>query len=281
MCPFSLRYDAGTQKRLIQVPDYFQGESKTILEQLEDIGMEQISEILASKDLTSFCKWMVSKIDHVAEFSALKVGGSMMVAGELLSNDDAPEIGLNEGCATAIRCLAHAYKTTRILPTWLKTKELNDMKADCITKADMKRIMREMQANWTPKVDQVWSIRRTRGDGADRWGEAVEVGFRPTRTILGIEEVLCEGGCRLLRAIEYARNPLIGYPKGEFTPPAQPKRLTNVTLLHVDGGRIIRTTGVSFVPSLAPALPPLLLNGTNSQNALYPYRPAWVVPFSD
>ena len=107
--------------------------------------------------------------------------------------------------------------------------------------------MKAMQAGWTPKVDEVWAERRKRDD-ASRWDESVEKGFRPTRTELGIEEVLCETGCRLLRAIAYALDPnVVDYPKGEFKMRAR-KDLRNVTLLHVEDGAIVRTTGVSFVP---------------------------------
>ena len=206
---------------------------------------------------------MSRSIDGVANFSALKVGGAMMFAGELLQNDDGPALGDDEGASTCMRCLVHAVATKDPdFPTWLKNKELDKIQhaevtptgtllfktgAAEVTQVDRHRIVKAMQAGWTPKVDEVWAERRKR-DGASRWDESIAIGFRPMRTFLGIEELLCETGCRLLRAISHALNPkAVDYPKGEFKMRAR-KDLRNVTLLHVVDGAIFRTPGVAFEP---------------------------------
>jgi hypothetical protein len=135
---------------------------------------------------------------------------------------------------------------THHFQTWLKRKELDKMGAEYVTQADRIRIIRAMQAGWVAKIDIVWRERR-KTDDASRWDESVERGFRPTRTVLGIEEALCEGGCRLLRAMAHALD-LVDYPKGEFKMRVR-KDFSNVTLLHVDGsGSIVRSTGVAFRP---------------------------------
>ena len=108
------RYDAGSQKKLIITT-----ETHTILEQFDSIGLERLSELIASKDLKAFCSWMARSIDGVARFSALKVGGSMMFAGELLQNDYGPALGDDEGASTCLRCLVHAVsKAKPNFPTW-------------------------------------------------------------------------------------------------------------------------------------------------------------------
>ena len=109
------RYDAGSQKKLIITT-----ETHTILEQFDSIGLERISEIIEeASDLKSACAWMARSIDGVAKFSALKAGGSMMFAGELLQNDDGPVLGDDEGASTCLRCLVHAVATEDPdFPTW-------------------------------------------------------------------------------------------------------------------------------------------------------------------
>jgi hypothetical protein len=231
------------------MPEFLGPEAKTILEQLHEIGHDQLSEILSSKDLAEFCSWASKHISGVARFGSLKIGGAMQYTGEFIKNDSAPQLGDNEGASTCLRCLVHATLTeNHQFQTWLKRKELDKLDAAYVTQADRVRIIRSIQAGWTPKVDEVWSERRKRDD-ASRWDESVSVGFRPTRIVLAIEEALCEGGCRLLRAMAHSLDPkVVDYPKGEFKMRGR-KDLSNVTLLHVDGsGSIVRSTGVAFRP---------------------------------
>jgi hypothetical protein len=223
-------------------------DAKTILEQLHEIGHDQLSEILSSKDLAGFCSWASKHISGVARFGSLKIGGAMQYTGEFIENDSAPQLGDNEGASTCLRCLVHAVLTKDPgFETWLKRKELDKLGAAYVTQADRVRIIRSIQTGWMAKVDEVWSERR-KTDDASRWDESVSVGFRPTPTFLGLENALCETGCRLLRAISYSTSPSVGYPKGEFKMQVR-KDLSNVTLLYVDEfGSIVRNTGVSFRP---------------------------------
>jgi hypothetical protein len=223
-------------------------DAKTILEQLHEIGHDQLSEILSSKDLAGFCSWASKHISGVARFGSLKIGGAMQYTGEFIENDSAPQLGDNEGASTCLRCLVHAVLTKDPgFETWLKRKELDKLGAAYVTQADRVRIIRSIQTGWMAKVDEVWSERR-KTDDASRWDESVSVGFRPTRTVLGIEEALCEGGCRLLRALAHAVDSSVLYPKGEFKMRVR-KDLSNVTILYRNEfGSIVRNTGVSFRP---------------------------------
>jgi hypothetical protein len=231
------------------MPDFLGSDAKTILEQLHELGHDQLSEILSKTDLKGFCSWASKHVSGVARFGALKIGGSMQYAGEFLENDSAPRLGDDEGASTCLRCLVHAViSQNHHFQTWLKRKELEKLDAAYVTQADRVRIIRAIQTGWMAKVDEVWSERR-KTDDASRWDESVEKGFRPTRTVLGIEEALCEGGCRLLRAIAHALDPkVVDYPKGEFKMRVR-KDFSNVTLLYVDEfGSIVRNTGISFRP---------------------------------